>query len=248
MSAPKADEKRPSWVESLREAALKRREEPSAGRKRVHEDQEEHDPRESILRASKLTKADETPRKRAHEEQEQQDLGESTLRASKLTKADETPHKTSLALSSIKPLPRLPILEQIESMNNYKPVPKKPEPPRTNQIDEDELLLSAARIAAESLRRGPSLFDDMAAYYEPHRSSYSPRSSFSSSPAPSRSVSGHSRVNSYDVAYGPDNLGLGQSMSRTEQRIRMTGGSGLAYKPLDFTPRKKDDERKGKEL
>ncbi|RJE22323.1 MCM3-associated protein [Aspergillus sclerotialis] len=215
--APKADEDRPSWIESLREAALKRREEPSTSRKRVHEEQEE------------------------------QDLGESILRASKLTKADETPRKTSLALSSIKPLPKLPILEQIESMNSYKPVPKKPEPQRTSQIDEDELLLSAARIAAESLRRGPSLFEAMEAYYEPHCSSYSPRSSFSSSLPPSRSVSSHSRANGYDIAYGPDNLGLGRSMSRTEQRIRMTGGSGLAYKPLDFTPRK-ENKGKGKEL
>ena len=210
------DENHPSWIESLRDAALKRRGESSTSRKRVHEEEEE------------------------------QDLGESILRASKLTKADETPRKPSLALSSIKPLPKLPILEQIESMNNYKPVPKKPEPQRTSQIDEDELLLSAARIAAERLRRGPSLYDVMAAYYEPQHSSYSPRSSFSSSLPPSSSVSSQHRVNGYDIAYGPDNLGLGRSMSRTEQRIRRTGGSGLAYKPLDFTPRKENKENKGK--
>src|SRR5699024_2026503 len=117
-------------------------------------------------------------------------------RASKLSKPEMTPpSKPSLALSSIKPLPKLPILEQIESMTKPKPE-KKPEPPKTNQIDEDELLLSAARIAAEKLRRGPSLLDDLAlsTYYEPSRPSYSPRSSFSSSIPPSRSVSAHSHT------------------------------------------------------
>lgn len=168
------------------------------------------------------------------------------LRASKLSKPEVAPRQPSLALSSIKPLPKLPILEQIESMTKRKPAAEKePEPPRVNQIDEDELLLSAARIAAESLRRGPSLLDEISAYYEPYRSSYSPRSSFSSSLPPSRSVSAHSRASPYEVAYGPDNLGLGRSMSRTEQRIRMTGGRGLAYKPLDFTPKK--DKGKGRE-
>lgn len=191
-----------------------------------------------------------TTRKRAYSEQGESALDESILRASKLSKPEMTPpSKPSLALSSIKPLPKLPILEQIESMTKPKPE-KKPEPPKTNQIDEDELLLSAARIAAEKLRRGPSLLDDLAlsTYYEPSRPSYSPRSSFSSSIPPSRSVSAHSHTSPspYNIAYGPENTGLGRSMSRTEQRIRMTGAKGLAYKPLDFTPKK--DKGKGREM
>lgn len=167
-----------------------------------------------------------------------------------MPKPDMTPQKTSLALSSVKPLPKLPILEQIESTTARKPAAeKKLERPKPNQIDEDELLLSAARIAAESLRSGPRLVDDMAIKHEPRRSSFSPGRSFSSSLPLSRSESPQSYTGGYGVAYAPDtNLGLGRTMSRTEQRIRMTGGKGLAYKPLDFTPQKTRKEKgKGKE-
>lgn len=143
-------------------------------------------------------------------------------------------------MSSVKPLPKLPILEAMELMTARKPVEKQPEPPKPNQVDEDELLLSSARIAAESLRSGPRLTDGYSAPYEPWRSSYSPGSSVTSSAAFSRSVSPQpSLVNGYDVAFAPsEDLGLGRSLSRTEQRIRMTGGKGLAYKPLNLTPKK----------
>ncbi|KAL4734699.1 hypothetical protein BDV11DRAFT_197722 [Aspergillus similis] len=146
-----------------------------------------------------------------------------------------------MALSSVKPLPKLPILEQVESMTARKPAEPKSEPPKPRHVDEDDLLLSAARIAAESLRTGPRLLS-VSAPYEPWRSSFSPRSSissaaFSRSESPQHSPSG---MGGYEVSYAPDNdLGLGHSLSRTEQRIRMTGGKGLAYKPLNLTPKKK---------
>ncbi|KAE8423175.1 SAC3/GANP/Nin1/mts3/eIF-3 p25 family-domain-containing protein [Aspergillus pseudocaelatus] len=209
---PDANDRRLAWIETLREAADKRRRTSSTSRKRVHEDPEEELPIETGSKAAKVPKA-------------------------------ETPalHKKSMALSSIKPLPKLPILEQIESMTRKPAAEPKPEPPKPNQVDEDEILLSAARIAAESLRSGPRLIENWSTRSsEPRRSSFSPRSSFSSSYSFSRSQSPQSLVNGYDLALAPDtDLGLGRTLSRTEQRLRMTGGKGLAYKPLDFTPKKK---------
>ncbi|KAF7591252.1 hypothetical protein BBP40_001813 [Aspergillus hancockii] len=213
--APGLNERRLAWIETLREAASKRRRTSSTSRKRFHDEQEEP-PIESNSKAPKVSKP-ETPVSR----------------------------KKSMALSSIKPLPKLPILEQVESLTR-KPKPgPKPEPPKPSQVDEDELLLSAARIAAESLRSGPKLLDSWSAgSSEPRRSSFSPRSSFSSSISFSRSQSPQSLVNGYDLALAPGaDLGLGRTLSRTEQRLRLTGGRGLAYKPLDFTPKK---QRKSK--
>lgn len=214
-----AAEKRDAWLKTLQEAASRRRGEPSS-RKRVLEEPEEPRPTSSGPKASKIFKSEEP-----------------------------TPRKTSMALSSIKPLPMLPILEQVKSTTARKPVEPGPEL-KYNQIDEDELLLSAARIAAESLRSGPRLSDSWPGYYnhnhtERPRSSFSPASSFSSSMPPlsgsqSPSYSSHHHVNGHDLALAPDaDLGLGRSLSRTEQRLRLTGGKGLAYKPLDFTPEKK---------
>ncbi|RAQ47173.1 leucine permease transcriptional regulator (SAC3) [Aspergillus flavus] len=210
--APDVNDRRLAWIETLREAAAKRRRTSSTSRKRGHEDPEEDLPIETGSKAAKLPKA-------------------------------EPPalHKKSMALSSIKPLPKLPILEQIESMTRKPAAEPKPEPPKPSQVDEDELLLSAARIAAESLRSGPRLIDSWSTRpSEPRRSSFSPRGSFSSSYSFSRSQSPQSLVNGHDLALAPDtDLGLGRTLSRTEQRLRMTGGKGLAYKPLDFTPKKK---------
>ncbi|BCR85900.1 putative leucine permease transcriptional regulator (SAC3) [Aspergillus chevalieri] len=210
--------KRDAWLKTLKEAASKRRGEQPSGRKRVLEEPEEPRPTSSGPKASKISKS-EAP----------------------------TPRKTSMALSSIKPLPTLPILEQVKSTTARKPAEAEAEL-KHNQIDEDELLLSAARIAAESLRSGPRLSDSWPGYYnhtERPRSSFSPASSFSSSMPPlsgsqSPSYSSHHYVNGHDLALAPDaDLGLGRSLSRTEQRLRLTGGKGLAYKPLDFTPEKK---------
>lgn len=202
-----------SWLSALREAADRRREsKPTASRKRVHEEPEEPSPPQS-------------------------DSGTKVVKAQK-QEAPRVPSRKSMALSSLKPLPKLPILEQIESMTTRKSAaPSKPQEPRSVQVDEDELLLSAARIAAESLRSGPRILDGWsAASYDGRASSFSGRSSASPSCAFSRSQSPQSgQVNGYEVSLAPDtNLGLGRTMSRTEQRIRMTGAHGLAYKPLDF--------------
>ncbi|RDW74332.1 putative leucine permease transcriptional regulator (SAC3) [Aspergillus mulundensis] len=192
---------------------------------------------------------DSTPpsRKRVHEEETP------TEKSTKATKVQKPtpPRRKSMALSSMKPLPKLPILEQIESMIARKPAEPKPEPPKPSQVDADDLLLSAARIAAESLRTGPRLPTSVSATYDSWRSSISPGSRFSSvafsrSESPQQSQSGLSQsgMSGYEVAYAPDTeLGLGRSMSRTEQRIRMTGAKGLAYKPLNLTPKKKKMRR-----
>ncbi|KAL4784623.1 SAC3/GANP/Nin1/mts3/eIF-3 p25 family-domain-containing protein [Aspergillus varians] len=197
-----------AWINSLREAADRRRNiiATPASRKRVLE--HETPPTENVKKAPKAPKPDQPPRK-------------------------------SMALSSVKPLPKLPILEQIEAMTARRPVEQKPEPRKPSHVDGDDLLLSAARIAAESLRSGPRLIGGASVPYEPWRSSFSPGSSvssvaFSRSQSPQQSI-----ASGYDVSLAPDSdLGLGRSMSRTEQRIRMTGGKGLAYKPLNLTPNK----------
>lgn len=210
------NEKSNAWLETLREAANKRREESTASRKRAHDEPEEPKP-------------------------------SGGPKAAKISKPEAPQPRKSMALSSIKPLPTLPILEQINSTLSRKPTEQqKPEPPKPkpSHIDEDELLLSAARIAAESLRSGPRLTESWPSYYSepPQSTTFSPASSFSSSMPPlSGSQSPHQspRVNGHDLALAPDDLGLGRTLSRTEQRLRLTGGKGLAYKPLDFTPEKK---------
>lgn len=180
-------------------------------------------------------------RKRGLDDQGPEAPIESGAKPAKVSKpeASVARKKKSMALSSIKPLPKLPILEQVESLTAKKPA-EKSEPPKPSQVDEDEILLSAARIAAESLRSGPRLMDSWTTPPDTRRSSFSPRGSFGSPMAFSRSQSPHSSsVHGYDLALAPDtDLGLGRTLSRTEQRLRLTGGKGLAYKPLDFTPKK----------
>lgn len=213
-----ANERRLAWIEALRETANRRRRDFTASRKRALEEQEEQPPFEETSRAAKMSKAEEEP------------------------KAEEAPSgRRSIALASVKPLPTLPILEQVKATTERKPAPKPEEPkgPVIPRIDEDELLLSAARIAAESLRTGPSLLESFHEYPEPRPASRSRFSrSLSSVSDLSRSQSpSQARVNGYDVALAPDTpLGLGRTMSRTEQRIRLTGGKGLAFKPLNLTP------------
>lgn len=155
------------------------------------------------------------------------------------TKGPPPPPKFSMAMSSIKPLPTLPILERVKALTERKPLSEEEfetARPRSVQVDEDEILLSSARIAAEQLRSGPKLSDSWSGYSEPRRASFSPSSRFSSSlPYSASSSPPQGLRRSYDVAFAPDTpLGLGRTMSRTEQRIRMTGAHGLAYKPLDF--------------
>ncbi|PYH41729.1 putative leucine permease transcriptional regulator (SAC3) [Aspergillus saccharolyticus JOP 1030-1] len=217
-----APAQRTSWLSTLKEAADRRREtKPTTGRKRVHEEPEEQPSAPGGSTKSVKARKPEAPL---------------------------VSTRKSMALSSLKPLPKLPILEKIESMTARKPAaPAKPQEPRSVQVDEDELLLSAARIAAESLRSGPRILDGWSSTsYDGRASSFSHRSSASPSYAFSRSQSPQSgHVNGYEVSLAPDNgLGLGRTLSRTEQRIRMTGAKGLAYKPLDFTSA--DSKRKSR--
>ncbi|KAL4940741.1 SAC3/GANP/Nin1/mts3/eIF-3 p25 family-domain-containing protein [Aspergillus oleicola] len=208
-----AEAKKAEWMHWLREAADKRRSTVStpASRKRVHE--QETPPSDKIMEVPEVPKS------------------------------AQPPPRKSMAAASLKPLPKLPILEQIERMTARKSVAQSsPEPPKPTHVDEDDLLLSAARIAAESLRTGPRITSSSSAPYEPWRSSFSPGSSvgsstgtgagaaFSHSESPQQSY-----ISGYDVSLAPDtDVGLGRSLSRTEQRIRLTGGKGLAYKPLNL--------------
>lgn len=169
---------------------------------------------------------------------------EPSPKAAKVSTPTETspPGKYSLAQSYLKALPKLPCLERTKELLERKPQIDEPKPkPNQRQVDEDELLLNAARIAAEQLRTGPGIFDGIPAYSEPRRYVYSPRSSLGASTPYTQSAS--PPAHRYEVAYAPDNpVGLGRTMSRTEQRIRTTGARGLAYKPLKFPPKK--DEKK----
>lgn len=112
-------------------------------------------------------------------------------------------------------------------------------------INEDELLFSAARMAANTLAHGKALWHDVPEL----RNSVSMSMSMSpvSTPRFSRSSigpdgsmetkGGHILVNGYDVALAPTvPLGLGRTLSRTEQRIRQTGAKGFASLPIASSP------------
>lgn len=198
-----------------------------------------------------------TTRKRALEEpaaseSTQEEPGSKVAKVSEATKISPPAKKYSLIEQYKKAVPSLPCLERTKELCKPKP-PTEEElqaaKPNNRQVDEDELLLNAARIAAEELRTG-SIFDGYSPYSEPFRSSYSPRNSLGFSSPFAQSLSPPQRpMHNYEVAYAPDTPdGLGRTMSRTEQRIRMTGAHGLAFKPLDFTRKGREDfARKEKE-
>lgn len=190
-------------------------------------------------------------------------IREERLKASNLSNPEESipPAKRfSLAESSIKALPTLPCLERAKALLEKKPTPQPDQEKakkRQREIDEDEILLNSARIVAEQLRTGPKIFDEMSpqslveynAYHAYWEERGKRRRSYSNSLSPAITPFTHSASppqfprHPYEVAYAPDTpLGLGRTMSRTEHRIRMTGGHGLAYKPLDFT-RSKSGEK-----
>ncbi|KAI5290753.1 hypothetical protein KEM52_000359 [Ascosphaera acerosa] len=114
-------------------------------------------------------------------------------------------------------------------------------------IDEDEILLSAARVAAHKLAGGRRWLSDCTRTVGRAASGESsPLRLSGHGPQPPhdglRTASDGSRitVNGYDVALAMGKEGLGRSMSRTEQRIRSTGAHGLATLPIQ-TPRLSDD-------
>ncbi|THC92132.1 hypothetical protein EYZ11_008400 [Aspergillus tanneri] len=124
------NDQRVQWIEALKEVAEKRRRTSSMSRKRAHDDPEEEQSAENGSKPPKASKP-EVP----------------------------TARPKSMALFSTKPLPKLPILEHIEALVSRKHSAEQFESPKPTQVDEDEILLSAARIAAETLRSGPKLLD-----------------------------------------------------------------------------------------
>lgn len=211
-------------------------------------------------------KEDKRKRKRVQEEQALADsMREERLKASELSTSEELPppaKKFTLAESSIKALPSLPCLERAKALLTKKPASEPDQEivkKRQREIDEDEILLNSARIVAEQLRTGPKIFDEMSpqtlaeynAYHAYWEERGKRRRSYSSSLSPSITPFAHSASppqfprHPYEVAYAPDTpQGLGRTMSRTEYRIRMTGGHGLAYKPLDFARSKSQEKDK----
>ncbi|KAJ5146000.1 uncharacterized protein N7515_000564 [Penicillium bovifimosum] len=116
-----------------------------------------------------------------HENQQalrKEDLGPSTTLSKEHTKEDRFPFKYSVYDAVNRPMPKLPILEKLEAkLARVKELcePKPPTPEQleaieearrklARQIDEDELALSRARILAETLRRGPGIFDGITGY------------------------------------------------------------------------------------
>ncbi|EEA24393.1 actin cytoskeleton and mitosis protein [Talaromyces marneffei ATCC 18224] len=222
---------RRSWIETLRQSAIENR--TSKGNKKRPLEAENDEALQNQEEISGLINEPQVP---------------AELEEVPKPKRAQRKQKKSLALASIAPLPTLPILEQVKKLTEVKrPLEDETVSSRTSQIDEDEILLSAARIAAEQLKNGPRLLDRTTDYLytDPFRSSTFGRSVNSDSrlsSSLSSSLSGSSpyaRINGYDVALAPETpLGLGRTLSRTEQRLRLTGGKGLAYKPIQHTPEK----------
>ena len=186
---------------------------------------------------------------------------EPSPKAPKVSPPQEPTIPKRRSFKSYEDIPMPPILERVKAG-------LKPEPPteaelakmeaakekerlkRQRLVDEDEILLSAARIAANELASGPSLVDSLlqsdiwARANESRRTSYSPRDSYSRSASYGQSTSPPQWPNhGYQVAYGPDQP-PGVPMSRSEMRIRMTGAHGLAHVPLNFTPEQKAKMRR----
>ncbi|KAJ5754676.1 hypothetical protein N7533_004219 [Penicillium manginii] len=166
------------------------------------------------------------------------------LKTSGSSESSPPAKKYSLAEAYAKALPKLPCLDRVKALIERK-TPAEDEiqvsKPHNRQVDEDELLLNAARIAAEQLRTGPKIFDP-SSEYDARRSSYSPSASYFNSPY---SLSQSPRPHGYKVVHAPNvPEGLGRSMSASERRIRATGAHGLAYKELDFSQVDKRKEKR----
>lgn len=190
-----------------------------------------------------------TSRKRALDksagtEESRERSGSKLLKKSDSSESSPPAKKYSIAEAYAKALPKLPCLDRAKTLIERKTRSDdegKISKQHNRQVDEDELLLNAARIAAEQLRTGPKIFDP-SADNDFRRSSYSPRASYYNSPY---SLSQSPRPHGYKVAHAPDvPEGLGRSMSASERRIRATGAHGLAYKELDFSEANKRKEKR----
>ncbi|EEP79362.1 predicted protein [Uncinocarpus reesii 1704] len=157
-----------------------------------------------------------------------------------LSEANEEESRGKSKIARLNPRQTLTVDELLAlELSKQKAAPPKPCPQQKSLIDEDELLFSAARMAGRELSR-IGLFDSVPQFRESVSRPSTP-SSFSSSVLErvnnfSRSTGSdrlHATVNGYKVALAPETpLGLGRTLSRTEQRIRQTGAKGLAYKPI----------------
>lgn len=192
----------------------------------------------------------------AASEQSAEEPEPKSLKVSDLVPNSPPRAKYSFAATYAEPLPTLPCLERVKDSTERKgptdaEVEAAEQARRKQEVDQDEILLSAARIMAEQLKNGPKIFDGFHAEptIEPRRYSCSPHRSLSASTPYTQSMSPPEYPNhGYKVAYAPDTpLGLGRTLSRTEQRIRRTGAHGLAYIPLDFSKtyaKSSDDKNK----
>lgn len=110
--------------------------------------------------------------------------------------------------------------------------------------DEDDDLLKQARAQRKELEEGSNWLRDTRLRLdkqideEVERRLEEERSAYSSHSPTTRSPNGLARVNGYE--YLPASTKPGLPLSRTEQRIRLTGARGLAFKPLrphaDYVP------------
>jgi chemotaxis protein histidine kinase CheA len=177
--------------------------------------------REAMIRRN--VEQEVTKRKSMDDEDEEQSTSSSKgkFKAPKLPQTEEPP---------------LRIEELLTGLEEHRPPRSTPGVSKKPLIDEDELLISSARLAAHTLSQR-RLFDrdmpqSLASSWSSSRSS--PYMSQSYEPSTTSAADGgRAFVNGYEVALAPTTrLGLGQSLSRTEQRIRLTGAKGLASKPI----------------
>lgn len=176
--------------------------------------------------------------------------GEITKRkATYLTGDDDMSSKGRSKAVRLSPEEELSVegLLRFDRPKSRSPSSRKVESRRKSAIDEDEILFSAARLAANTLSQGSRLWDDGPDFSQSVSRASTPtfgRSSIGSNGSanfdPTRAM-----VNGYDTALAPSTpLGLGRTLSRTEQRIRQTGAKGLAFKPI--TPMRQLSEKKKK--
>ncbi|KAK2770238.1 hypothetical protein FQN53_005658 [Emmonsiellopsis sp. PD_33] len=202
---------------------------------------------EEELRATKrdIARLEAAERKAAEQAKTRREQIEKDIAKRKVTDAeDNEPARRSYSASSGTSETPLTVEELLNlDRSRQKPAQPKPLPPPAPTkpaIDEDELLLSAARMAATTLASGKHFWHDLPDFRESMSPASTPRFSRSSMGPPSSkgaSRSPHILVNGYDVALAPETpLGLGRTLSRTEQRIRQTGAKGLASLPIAPSP------------
>lgn len=150
------------------------------------------------------------------------------------TERDKARRKSDQDTSAVEELLRL------ERTRPSSPPRNKPSASTESLINEDELLFSAARMAANTLANGKRLWSEVPDFSQSTSAASTPpidrirRSTLSSSTPKDKgkNTASHMSVNGYDVALPPSPLGLGRTLSRSEQRIRQTGAKGLASIPL----------------